>query len=47
MVPFINAQRCACKAQAQRLKAKLKVGWEGLSPQFLRVNWFNQPASST
>ena len=35
MVPFTNEQRRACKAQAQRLKAKLKVGKEGLSPQFL------------
>jgi len=35
MVPLTNAQIRACKAQAQRLKAKLKVGKEGLSPQFL------------
>ncbi len=35
MVPLTNAQMRACKAQAQRLKAKLKVGKEGLSPQFL------------
>ena len=30
-----NAQRRSLKAQAQRLKATLKVGKEGLSPQFL------------
>jgi RNA-binding protein len=30
-----NAQIRAFKAQAQRLKATLKVGKEGLSPQFL------------
>ena len=35
MVPLTNAQRCALKAQAQRLKATLKVGKDGLSPQFL------------
>jgi RNA-binding protein YhbY len=35
MVPLTNAQMRACKAQAQRLKAKLKIGNEGLSPQFL------------
>jgi RNA-binding protein len=35
MVPLTNAQIRACKAQAQRLKATLKVGKEGLSPQFL------------
>ena len=35
MVPLTNAQIRVCKAQAQRLKAKLKVGKEGLSPQFL------------
>ncbi len=35
MVPLSNAQVRALKAQAQRLKATLKVGKEGLSPQFL------------
>jgi RNA-binding protein len=35
MVPLTNAQIRNCKAQAQRLKATLKVGKEGLSPQFL------------
>ena len=30
-----NAQIRDLKAQAQRLKAKLKIGKEGLSPQFL------------
>ena len=35
MVPLTNAQMRACKAQAQRLKAKLKIGNEGLSPQYL------------
>ena len=35
MVPLTNAQIRAFKAQAQRLKATLKVGKEGLSPQFL------------
>ena len=30
-----NSQIRALKAQAQRLKATLKVGKEGLSPQFL------------
>jgi RNA-binding protein len=30
-----NAQIRALKAQAQRLKATLKIGKEGLSPQFL------------
>ena len=35
MVPLTNAQIRVCNAQAQRLKAKLKVGKEGLSPQFL------------
>lgn len=35
MVPLTNAQKRAFKAQAQRLKATLKVGKEGLSPQFL------------
>ena len=35
MLSLGNAQIRALKAQAQRLKATLKVGKEGLSPQFL------------
>ena len=35
MVPLTSSQRRALKAQAQRLKAGLKLGKEGLSPQFL------------
>ena len=35
MVPLTNAQLRDLKAQAQRLKATLKVGKEGLSPQFI------------
>ena len=35
MVPLTNAQIRVFKAQAQRLTATLKVGKEGLSPQFL------------
>ena len=35
MVPLTNAQIRIFKAQAQRLKATLKVGKEGLSLQFL------------
>jgi RNA-binding protein len=35
MVPLANAQIRALKAQAQRLKPALKVGKDGLSPQFL------------
>ena len=35
MAPLTNAQIRALKAQAQRLKATLKIGKEGLSPQFL------------
>ncbi len=35
MVSLTNAQIRVFKAQAQRLKATLKVGKEGLSPQFL------------
>jgi RNA-binding protein len=35
MLALTNAQIRALKAQAQRLKATLKVGKEGLSPQFL------------
>ena len=35
MLPLTNAQVRDLKAQAQRLKAALKVGKEGLSSQFL------------
>ena len=35
MLSLTNAQIRDLKAQAQRLKATLKVGKEGLSPQFL------------
>ena len=35
MEPLKNPQIRALKAQAQRLKAGLKVGKEGVSPQFL------------
>ena len=35
MIPLTNAQSRALKAQAQRLKATLRIGKEGLSPQFL------------
>jgi len=35
MVALSNAQIREFKARAQRLKATLKVGKEGLSPQFL------------
>jgi RNA-binding protein len=35
VLSLTNAQIRALKAQAQRLKATLKVGKEGLSPQFL------------
>ena len=35
MVSLTNAQIREFKAQAQRLKATLKVGKEGLSPQFI------------
>ena len=35
MVLLTNAQIRVFKAQAQRLKATLKVGRDGLSPQFL------------
>jgi RNA-binding protein len=35
MVLLTNAQIRVLKAQAQRLKATLKVGKEGLGPQFL------------
>jgi RNA-binding protein len=33
--PLTNPQIRALKAQAQRMKASLKIGKEGLSPQFL------------
>ena len=35
MIPLTNAQIRAFKAQAQRLKATLKIGKEGISPQFV------------
>jgi RNA-binding protein len=35
MVSLTNPQIRALKARAQRLKAELKIGKEGLSPQFL------------
>jgi RNA-binding protein len=35
MISLTNAQIRPLKAQAQRLKATLKIGKEGLSPQFL------------
>jgi RNA-binding protein len=35
MVPLTNAETRALKARAQRLKATLKIGKEGLSPQFI------------
>src|SRR6266568_2189572 len=35
MVSLTNAQIRGFKAQAQRLKPKIKLGKEGLSPQFL------------
>lgn len=35
MVPLTNAQLRAFKAQAQSLKPKLKIGKDGISPQFL------------
>jgi RNA-binding protein len=35
MLPLTNAEIRALKARAQRMKAMLKVGKEGLSPQFL------------
>ena len=35
MLPLTNPQIRALKAQAQRLKATVKVGKEGLSAQFL------------
>jgi len=33
--PLTNAQICNFKAQAQRLKASLKIGKDGISPGFL------------
>ncbi len=35
MISLTNAQIRALKAQAQRLKATLKIGKNGISPQFL------------
>jgi RNA-binding protein len=35
MVPLTNAQIRVFKAQAQRLKATLKIGKDGISPHFL------------
>ena len=35
LLPLTNPQIRALKAQAQRMKATLKIGKEGLSPQFL------------
>jgi RNA-binding protein len=35
MVPLTNAQIRDFKARAQRLKAMLKIGKDGISPQFL------------
>jgi RNA-binding protein len=35
MVPLTNAQVRSFKARAQRLKAMLKIGKDGLSPQFI------------
>ena len=35
MVPLTNAQLRAFKVQAQKLKATLKIGKSGISPQFL------------
>lgn len=35
MVPLTNARMRALKAQGQRLKAMLKIGKDGISPQFL------------
>ena len=35
MVPLSNAQLRELKARAQRMKATLRVGKDGLSPQFL------------
>lgn len=35
MVPLTNAEIRALKARAQRMKATLKVGKQGITPQFL------------
>jgi RNA-binding protein len=35
MAPLTNAQIRTFKAQAQRLKASLKIGKDGISPRFL------------
>jgi RNA-binding protein len=35
MTPLTNAQIRTFKAQAQRLKVMLKIGKDGISPQFL------------
>ncbi len=35
MLPLTNAQIRALKARAQRLKTILKIGKDGISPQFL------------
>lgn len=35
MDPLTNAQTRALKAQAQRLKATVRIGKEGISPRFL------------
>ena len=35
MTPLTSAQLRAFKAQAQRMKATVKIGKDGLSPQFL------------
>jgi RNA-binding protein len=35
LLPLTNPQIRTLKAQAQRMKATLKIGKEGLSPQFL------------
>jgi len=35
MVSLTNSQARALKAQAQRLKTTLKIGKEGISPEFL------------
>ena len=47
MAPLTNPQIRALKAQAQRLKATLKIGKEGVSPQFLaaldlELDWHGQ-----
>jgi RNA-binding protein len=35
MEPLTNAQKRSLKGQAQRMKASLEIGKDGLSPQFL------------